>query len=154
MDRTLLYMDDAEWDRVIDIDLTGVYRMTKAVIPICSKPKRADCQHQFCQRDQRPVGQTNYSAAKAGLHGFTKALAKETASFGIAVNAVAPGPVETEMLKGLSEEYLERLLSNVPVKRLCAPEEVALVVRFFIGRPDVPGYLTGQILSLDGGMGL
>ena len=155
MDRTLLYMDDAEWDRVIDIDLTGVYRMTKAVIPYMLKAKKGRIVNISSVSGISGLsGQTNYSAAKAGLHGFTKALAKETASFGIAVNAVAPGPVETEMLKGLSEEYLERLLSNVPVKRLCAPEEVALVVRFLLDDQMSPGYLTGQILSLDGGMGL
>ena len=154
MDRTLLYMDDAEWDRVIDIDLTGVYRMTKAVIPYMLKAKKGRIVNISSVSGISGLsGQTNYSAAKAGLHGFTKALAKETASFGIAVNAVAPGPVETEMLKGLSEEYLERLLSNVPVKRLCAPEEVALVVRFLLDDQMSPGYLTGQILYLDGGMG-
>lgn len=108
MDRTLLYMDDAEWDRVIDIDLTGVYRMTKAVIPYMLKAKKGRIVNISSVSGISGLsGQTNYSAAKAGLHGFTKALAKETASFGIAVNAVAPGPVETEMLKGLSEEYLD-----------------------------------------------
>lgn len=79
---------------------------------------------------------------------------RETASYGIAVNAVAPGPVETEMLQGLSEEYLERLLSGVPTKRLCLPEEVAMLVRFLLDETMSPDYLTGQVLALDGGMGL
>lgn len=155
MDRTLLYMDDDEWDKVIDVDLTGVYRMTKAVIPYMLKAKKGRIVNIGSISGISGLsGQTNYSAAKAGLHGFTKALAKETASFGITVNAVAPGPVETEMLKGLSEEYLERLLSNIPAKRLCSPEEVAMLICFLLDDQMSPSYLTGQVLSLDGGMGL
>lgn len=155
MDRTLLYMEEREWEEVLGVNLTGVFHVTKAVIPYMLKARRGRIVNiGSVSGIQGLSGQTNYSAAKAGLHGFTKALAKETASYGIAVNAVAPGPVETEMLQGLSEEYLERLLSGVPTKRLCLPEEVAMLVRFLLDETMSPDYLTGQVLALDGGMGL
>lgn len=155
MDRTLLYMEEREWEEVLGVNLTGVFHVTKAVIPHMLKARRGRIVNiGSVSGIQGLSGQTNYSAAKAGLHGFTKALAKETASYGIAVNAVAPGPVETEMLQGLSEEYLERLLSGVPTKRLCLPEEVAMLVRFLLDETMSPDYLTGQVLALDGGMGL
>jgi 3-oxoacyl-[acyl-carrier protein] reductase len=99
-------------------------------------------------------GQTNYSSSKAGMIGFTKALAKELASFHICVNAIAPGPVDTRLLEGLSVKMKEGLLSNVPIKRMCKTEEVAMVMNFLADEELSPEYLTGQVITLDGGMGL
>jgi 3-oxoacyl-[acyl-carrier protein] reductase len=94
--------------------------------------------------------QTNYSASKAGIIGFTKSLAKEVASYNIRVNAVAPGFIETDMLKGLKEEYKSQIMKQIPLCRFGRPEEVARVVRFLIS--DEAGYITGQTIVIDGGM--
>lgn len=99
------------------------------------------------------TGQANYSASKAGLVGFTKALAKELAPYGVSVNAIAPGAVETDMLKGLSASYLEELTRTVPMKRMCRPDEIAKVIEFLADDEQAPSYLTGQTIVLDGGMG-
>lgn len=155
MDRTLLNMNEEEWQAVIGTNLTGVFYLTRAVLPAM-----------FARRKGRIVnigsvsgisglaGQSNYSAAKAGIIGFTKALAKETAMFGIAANVVAPGPVDTGMLDGLDEKQVQRLLQGVPMRRLCTPDEVAKLTSFLLDDGLSPTYLTGQVIALDGGMGL
>jgi len=154
-DKSLLYMGDEDWNHVINTNLTGVFYMTKEIIPYMMKRKTGRIINISSVSGIYGIaGQTNYSSSKAGIIGFTKALAKETAKFGICVNAVAPGPVETEMLDGLTKEYIDRLLANVPIKRLCSPMEVAMMANFLADDELSPQYLTGQVFSLDGGMGL
>jgi 3-oxoacyl-[acyl-carrier protein] reductase len=94
--------------------------------------------------------QTNYSASKAGIIGFTKSLAKEVASYNIRVNAVAPGFIETDMLRDLKEEYRSQIINQIPLCRLGKPEEVARVVKFLVS--DEAGYITGQTIVIDGGL--
>lgn len=154
-DRPLLVMKQAEWDDVLCCNLTGVYTLTKVVLPFMMRTKAGRIINISSVSGLTGMaGQTNYSASKAGIIGFTKALAKETARLGISVNAVAPGPVETDMLKGLSKAFVDQLLAQVPIKRLCRAEEVARVVRFLADHEQAPAYLTGQVIALDGGMGL
>jgi 3-oxoacyl-[acyl-carrier protein] reductase len=95
-------------------------------------------------------GQTNYTAAKGGVIGFTKSLSRELASFGIAVNAVAPGYIDTDMLKGMPEEVLSRYRELIPMGRLGTAEEVAQLVVFLAS--DKSGYITGQVIRVDGGL--
>lgn len=96
------------------------------------------------------AGQSNYAASKAGIIGFTKSLAREVASRGITVNAVAPGFIETEMTSALNEAQRQTLITNIPMKRLGKPEDVAKVVGFLCS--DEADYITGQVISVDGGM--
>ena len=96
------------------------------------------------------AGQTNYSASKAGIIGFTKSLAKEVASRNILVNAVAPGFIETQMTDVLKQEVKEEIAKNIPLRRMGTPEDVANVVRFLAGEQS--SYITGQIINVDGGM--
>lgn len=155
MDRTLLNMTEEEWNGVIDTDLSGVFYLTRAVLPAMLKRRRGRVVNiSSVSGISGLAGQTNYSAAKAGVIGFTKALAKETALFGVAVNAVAPGPVDTEMLDGLDPKQVQRLLQGVPMRRLCTTEEVAKLAAFLLDEALSPTYLTGQVIALDGGMGL
>lgn len=154
-DKSLLYMEKDEWDEVIDTNLTGSYNMTKAIMPYLLKKRNGRIINiSSISGVSGLAGQTNYSASKAGVIGFTKALAKEVASSGISINAIAPGPVETDMLHGLSEEAVNKLLQNVPIKRMCTPNEVAMLVNVLADDELTPKYLTGQVISLDGGMGL
>ena len=154
-DKSLLLMEKEDWDNVIETNLNGAFHITKAVIPHMLKSKRGRITNISSVSGINGIaGQTNYSASKAGMIGFTKALAKEVATYGICVNAIAPGPVETKMLDGLKKEYIERLLNNVPINRLCSPGEVAMVANFLADDELSPSYLTGQVISLDGGMGL
>lgn len=96
------------------------------------------------------MGQTNYSASKAGIIGFTKSLAKEVASRNILVNAVAPGFIETQMTDVLKQEVKEEIAKNIPLRRMGTPEDVANVVKFLAGEQS--SYITGQIINVDGGM--
>ncbi len=96
--------------------------------------------------------QTNYAASKAGVIGFTKSLAKEVAPYNIRVNAVAPGFIETDMLKVLKEEYKSQIIKHIPLSRLGRPEEVARIVKFLIS--DDASYITGQTIVIDGGMSI
>jgi NAD(P)-dependent dehydrogenase (short-subunit alcohol dehydrogenase family) len=95
-------------------------------------------------------GQTNYSASKAGIIGFTKALAKEVAKYGVTVNAVSPGYIATDMLEGMSDQHREQMLAKIPMGRLGKPHEVAKVVKFLLSADA--SYITGQVLTIDGGL--
>ncbi|MDF2803990.1 MAG: 3-oxoacyl-(acyl-carrier-protein) reductase [Anaerocolumna sp.] len=154
-DKTLIYMEKEEWDDVISTNLTSVFNMSKAVLPYMLKQRGGRIINISSVSGINGLpGQTNYSSSKAGMIGFTKALAKELASFHICVNAIAPGPVDTRLLEGLSVKMKEGLLSNVPIKRMCKTEEVAMVMNFLADEELSPEYLTGQVITLDGGMGL
>ena len=150
-DGLLMRMKDEDWDSVINVNLKSVYLVTKAVSRIMMK-----------QRDGRiinvssvvgvtgNVGQTNYSASKAGVIGFTKSCAKEFASRGIRVNAIAPGFIKTDMTKVLPEAVKEDTLRQIPMGRMAEPDEVASVIAFLSS--DKASYITGQVIHVDGGM--
>ena len=150
-DQLLVRMKDDDWDQVMDTNLRGVFLMT-----------RAAAKSMMRQRSGRIInitstagamgnpGQVNYSAAKAGVIGLTKAAARELAHWNILVNAVAPGLIETDMTAVISAEAREGLLQQVPLKRMGAAREVAEVVRFLAG--DGAAYVTGQTIHVNGGL--
>ena len=150
-DGLLIRMAEADWSAVLDVNLKGVFNMTKAVARGMMK-----------RRSGRVVniasvvgitgnaGQANYSASKAGVIGFTKTIAKELASRGVLVNAVAPGFIDTDMTKALPESARETLLKLIPLSRLGSPDDVARAVLFLSS--DLASYITGQVVVVDGGM--
>ncbi|MFT8211296.1 MAG: 3-oxoacyl-ACP reductase FabG [Symbiopectobacterium sp.] len=150
-DNLLMRMKDDEWQDIIDTNLTSVFRLSKAVLRAMMK-----------KRFGRIVtigsvvgtmgngGQANYAAAKAGLIGFSKSLAREVASRGITVNVVAPGFIETDMTQALTEEQRAGILSQVPANRLGDAKEIASAVAFLAS--DEAGYITGETLHVNGGM--
>lgn len=150
-DNLVLRMKEEDWDRVIDTNLKGTFLFSKAVIRTMMK-----------QRSGRIInigsvvgiignpGQANYVAAKAGVIGMTKSMARELASRGITVNAVAPGFIETDMTAVLGDEVRNQILSQIPLARFGSPEDVAAAVRFLAS--DDAKYITGQTLNVDGGM--
>ena len=151
-DNLLFSMSDEQWDSVIDADLNGVFRMTRAAVFHMMRMKKGRIINLSSISGISGIrGQCNYSAAKAAVIGFTKALAKETGQFGIAVNAVAPGGVSTAMTDALSPQALEEMVRDIPMKRLCTPEEVSNVVCYLA--LESPVYLTGTTIVLDGGLG-
>jgi 3-oxoacyl-[acyl-carrier protein] reductase len=152
-DKSLFMMSREEWAEVIDTDLTGVFNMTRACIITLLKQKSGNIVNISSSSGLHPLpGQTNYAAAKAGIIGFTKALAKEVAPYNIRVNAIAPGFVETDMTAALSENYKQKLLNTIPAGRFGKPEEIARIVLFLCS--DDSRYLTGQTIEIDGGLSL
>ncbi len=152
-DKSLMMMSKEDWTDVIDSDLTGVFNTTRASIITFLKQKSGNIINiSSVSGIHPPPGQTNYAAAKAGVIGFTKSLAKEVAPYNVRVNAVAPGFIETDMTGNLNEKYRERLTASIPSGRFGAPEEVAKVVLFLVS--DVSEYITGEVLQIDGGLGL
>jgi 3-oxoacyl-[acyl-carrier protein] reductase len=150
-DGLLMRMSEDDFDRVVEVDLKGVFNCTRHAVPIMVK-----------QRSGRIVnitsvvgilgnaGQVNYAAAKAGVIGLTKSLAKEIGSRNITVNAVAPGFIETDMTSGLSDKVKELTKESIALKRFGKPENIADTVLFLAS--DAGGYITGQVISVDGGM--
>lgn len=150
-DNLLMRMKDDEWDDVIQTNLSSVYRLSKAVLRSMMKKRfgRIISISSVVGTMGNP-GQTNYSAAKAGLVGFTKSLAREVASRGITVNAVAPGFIETDMTHSLTEEQQAAILAQVPAARLGSAQEIASAVVFLAS--DEAAYITGETLHVNGGM--
>ena len=150
-DMLLLRMKSEDWDQVIATNLTAVFRITKACLRRMLKERRGRIINvtSIVGLTGNP-GQTNYSAAKAGLLGFTKSLAREVASRGITVNAVAPGFVDTDMTRALSEEQRTTLQTQIPLGRLGTPADVAAAVLFLASAQA--GYITGETLHVNGGM--
>ena len=148
-DTLLLRMKLEDWQAVIDLNLTGVFLCTQAVSKIMLKQRQGRIINIASVAGQMGnPGQANYSAAKAGVIGFTKTMAKELASRNITVNAVAPGFIATEMTRELDAEGI---LQYIPLGRYGQPEEVAGMVRFLAGDPAAT-YITGQVFNVDGGM--
>jgi 3-oxoacyl-[acyl-carrier protein] reductase len=151
-DRTLAKMTKEEWQKVIDIDLNGVFNCTKAALPliIANQGKIISISSLVGQRGN--FGQTNYAAAKAGIIGFTKSLSKEVGRFGVTVNAIAPGFIETRLTENLPPEVAETVKKFTPLGRFGKPEEVASLV-FFLASEEAD-FITGSVINIDGGLPL
>lgn len=150
-DNLLMRMKDEEWDSIINTNLSSVYRLSKAVLrPMMKKRSGRIISISSVVGLMGNPGQTNYCAAKAGIIGFTKAMAREVASRGVTVNSVAPGFIATDMTAVLSDEQKGAILSQVPAGRLGTPEEIASAVLFLAS--DSAAYITGQTISVNGGM--
>lgn len=150
-DNIMLRMKEEEWDDVINTNLSSLYRVTKACLRGMTKAKWGRIINVgSVVGAMGNVGQANYAAAKAGLEGFTRAVAREIGSRNITVNAVAPGFIDTDMTKELPEEHKALLLTQVPVGRLGKPEEIAAVVCFLAS--DGAAYVTGSVIPVNGGM--
>ena len=150
-DGLLMRMKREDWDAVLNTNLTGVYNCTKAVTKIMMKQRSGSVINMTSVVGETGnAGPANYAAAKAGVIGFTKSVAKELASRNIRVNAVAPGCIDTDMTAVLSDAVKEEMIKSIPLGRTAAPEEVAQAVVFLASQKA--GYITGQTLNVDGGM--
>jgi len=151
-DKPLFSMKDEDWTDVLATNLTGVFHLTRRFATDMMKKKNGRIINLSSTSGIHGLpGQSNYSASKAGIIGFTKALAKETGPYGVIANVVAPGGVTTAMIEKLSPQAQEALLQGIPLKRFCEPLEVAKVVYFLA--TDAPEYLHGSVIVLDGGAG-
>jgi acetoacetyl-CoA reductase len=149
-DSMLHKMESPGWDEVIDVNLSSCFNMSRAVIENMRNNQFGRIVSLSSVNAQSgQIGQTNYSASKAGIIGFTKALARESATKGITVNCIAPGYVDTDMMKTVPSNVLESIINSVPMKRLGTPAEIARAVMFLVD--DKSGYITGETLSINGG---
>ncbi|WP_448659940.1 acetoacetyl-CoA reductase [Sphingomonas sp. CJ99] len=149
-DGTLLKMTYQAWKEVIDTNLGGCFNMAKATFPGMRERKWGRIVNIGSINGQAgQYGQVNYAAAKSGIHGFTKALAQEGAKFGVTVNAIAPGYIDTDMVAAVPAEVLEKIVAKIPVGRLGQANEIARGVAFLCS--DDAGFVTGSTLSINGG---
>jgi len=150
-DNLLMRMKSSEWDSIIDTNLSSVYRLSKACLRGMTKARRGRIINiTSVVGASGNAGQTNYAAAKAGIVGFTKSLAREVGSRSITVNCVAPGFIDTDMTRALDDTQREQLLAGIPLGRLGSPEEIAAVVVFLASAQA--GYITGETIHVNGGM--
>ena len=150
-DNILIRMKDDQWDQVMAVNLKGTFNFTKAAVKVMMRQKRGSIVNIASITGlMGNAGQANYSASKAGVIGFTKAVAREYADRGITVNAVAPGFIATAMTDAIPEREKEELTKQIPMKKLGTPEDVASAVYFLAS--DDAGYITGQVIGVNGGM--
>jgi acetoacetyl-CoA reductase len=150
-DKTLKKMDETDWAAVINVNLNSVYNVTKQFVDGMTEAGYGRIINISSVNGKKgQFGQTNYSASKAGIHGFTMALAQEVARKGVTVNSVSPGYTETVMTKAIPEEVTQQIVSQIPAGRMAQPEEIAFVVGFLADKRA--GYITGQNISPNGGM--
>lgn len=152
-DNLLMRMKEDEWDAVMDANLKSVYRVSKACLRGMTRARYGRIVSiSSVVATMGNMGQTNYAAAKAGMEGFSRALAREVASRAITVNAVAPGFIATDMTESLPEAQRDALLKQIPLTRLGQPQEIAAAVGFLTS--DEAGYITGETLHVNGGMNM
>ena len=150
-DKVFKKMDPADWEAVIGVNLLGVFNVTNQVNRVMSEQGFGRIINISSVNGRKgQFGQTNYSASKAGLHGFTKALAQETASKGITVNTIAPGYTDTAMVRAVPGAVLDKIIAEIPIGRLARPEEIAHAVAFLC--EENSGYITGAELAVNGGL--
>lgn len=150
-DNLLMRMKDDEWQDILDTNLTPIFKLSKAVLRAMMKKRHGRIVNvgSVVGSSGNP-GQANYAAAKAGLIGFSKSLAREVASRGITVNVVAPGFIDTDMTKGLNDEQKQAIFKDIPADRLGQPDEIAATVGFLVS--DGAAYITGETIHVNGGM--
>lgn len=150
-DKLMLKMTEADFESVLKVNLTGAFNMTQSVLKPMTRARQGAIINLSSVVGLRGnVGQANYAASKAGLIGFTKSVAREVASRGIRVNAIAPGFIESDMTDAIPEKMQEAILAGIPMKRIGKAEEVATVASFLAEQE----YLTGQVIAIDGGMAM
>ena len=150
-DNLLMRMSEEEWDKVLEINLKGVFNFSKAVLrPMMRARSGRIVNISSIVGIHGNPGQANYAASKAGIIGFSRAMAKEIASRNITVNVVAPGFIETDMSRAIPEALQQKMLESIPLGRMGKPEDVANLVAFLAS--SEAAYLTGQVISIDGGM--
>tara|TARA_R110002073_G_scaffold229245_4_gene390085 strand:- start:775 stop:1515 length:741 start_codon:yes stop_codon:yes gene_type:complete len=150
-DNLLVRMKDEEWDEIIETDLKSVFRLSRAVLRAMMKARSGRIINiSSVVGSIGNLGQTNYAAAKSGMFGFSKSLAREVGSRNITVNCIAPGFIDTDMTRSLTDEQQQNLIQHIPLGRLGRPEEVASAV-VFLASPTA-GYITGTTLQVNGGM--
>ena len=150
-DRMFLKMTREDWDAVIETNLNSMFNVTKQVVAdMVDKGWGRIINISSVNGEKGQAGQTNYSAAKAGMHGFTMALAQELATKGVTVNTVSPGYIGTDMVKSIRQDVLEKLVTTIPVKRLGEPSEIASIIAWLASEES--GYSTGAEFSVNGGL--
>jgi len=144
-------MTRADWDAVIETNLTSLFNVTKQVIDdMVDHGWGRIINISSVNGEKGQFGQTNYSAAKAGVHGFTMALAQEVASKGVTVNTVSPGYIATDLVKSIRREVLDKIIANIPIKRLGTPQDIASIVSWLASEES--GFATGADFSVNGGL--
>lgn len=150
-DKLMLKMTEVDFESVLKVNLTGAFNMTQSVLKLMTRARQGAIINLSSVVGLRGnVGQANYAASKAGLIGFTKSVAREVASRGIRVNAIAPGFIESDMTDAIPKKMQEAILAGIPMKRIGKAEEVATVASFLAEQE----YLTGQVIAIDGGMAM